>query len=75
MKQSIKIGKLEITEQSQIMNEAPEGKKIIATVFGSKNEVKRDLKPYLNKGYDFYYTTLRTILNKKFHSVRVLTRG
>ena len=68
----IKIGDLVIPRQQQIMNDAPKEKKVIGTVFGySIATVKKELEPYLNKGYEFYYFSFK-INGKNIHTVRIL---
>ena len=51
----------------RIMNNYHGDGEIIATVFGSKNEVKKDLKKYEGKGYKFIY-----FINSEIHTVRII---
>lgn len=68
----IKIGDLIIPKQHQIMNDAPKGKKIIGTVFNrSSTTIKKELEPYFNKGYEFYYYTFMGY-SSTIHTVRIL---
>lgn len=73
MKQlEIKIGDLVIPRQHQMMNDAPKGKKIIATTFShSIATIKKELEPYFNKGYEFYYFTFMGY-SSTIHTVRIL---
>ena len=51
----------------RIINDYHGDGEIIATVFGSKNEVKKDLKEYEGRGYEFIY-----FINDKVHTVRII---
>lgn len=65
------IGTKFIELKKEIINESPSGYDIIATIFGSLTEIKKDLLPYISKSYVFYYFQLpchREIL----HVVRVM---
>ena len=56
-----------IIKSGRIINNYFGKGKVIATVFGLKNEVKRDLKIYMKKGYKFIYFVVN-----KIHVVRVI---
>jgi len=58
---SIKAGK--------VINSVSQGK-IIGTVFGSKSDIKKDIKKYEGKGYSFIY-----FIDAGAHTVRVVDKG
>ena len=59
--------------KKEIINENPKRYDIIATVFGSLNEVKKDLISYIGKGYDFHYFQLKCS-KEILHIVRVMEK-
>ena len=67
------IETLFIELKKEIINDNPKGYKIIATSFGSLNEVKQDLLPYLGKNYDFYYFQL-PCYKEILHIIRIMEK-
>jgi len=68
-KNTIKIDGKEIKAGRVLNNYFGKGR-VIATVFGSKSKVKKEIKKYEGKNYDFRYFVIEG--KKPLHTIRVI---